>query len=350
MKRLTTYINESQFIDINLELIQNTYDDFNIKYFGMKLPDSEEIVLKYDVIKGHQRALGLFGFEESWYYSRRRVAYDHYIMYKNKQCTIEYDSIKELRPYILISKNYNMTQEQFEDTLLHEMIHFYTYKDCYAPKQAHGKEFRAMCNKLRKVSTEKYGKHYKLTIYADIADNTFEFTNKQLDASREKRRANTRTNAIGIYVKSTKYPEHFLFTNRTSAPKILQNVYNGFEHRGEPVNDVYIAANVYERVREKYGDFRIFNKYRCYYCDRFPDVKDYIIRNGYKIDFEHDDLSTILNKIIIKESHENMEDIIYVTPDTNLSVTDIEDIDYEENTTFTNNVIDSDEIHEVDFT
>lgn len=46
------------------------------------------------------------------------------------------------KPVIELNGNYTGTEHGFMSTLLHEMCHYYTYMDGWAPKQAHGREFR----------------------------------------------------------------------------------------------------------------------------------------------------------------------------------------------------------------
>lgn len=46
------------------------------------------------------------------------------------------------RPVIELNGNYSGTEHGFMSTLVHEMCHYYTYMYGWAPKQAHGREFR----------------------------------------------------------------------------------------------------------------------------------------------------------------------------------------------------------------
>lgn len=46
------------------------------------------------------------------------------------------------KPVIELNGNYTGTEHGFMSTLVHEMCHYYTYMDGWAPKQAHGREFR----------------------------------------------------------------------------------------------------------------------------------------------------------------------------------------------------------------
>jgi hypothetical protein len=45
-------------------------------------------------------------------------------------------------PTIELNGNYSGTEHAFLGTLVHEMCHYYTYMDGFAPKQGHGREFR----------------------------------------------------------------------------------------------------------------------------------------------------------------------------------------------------------------
>ena len=46
------------------------------------------------------------------------------------------------RPQIELNGNYTGTEHSFLATLAHEMCHYYTYMNGYAPKQGHGREFK----------------------------------------------------------------------------------------------------------------------------------------------------------------------------------------------------------------
>ena len=45
-------------------------------------------------------------------------------------------------PKIELNGNYTGTEHAFLATLVHEMCHYYTYMNGYAPKQGHGREFK----------------------------------------------------------------------------------------------------------------------------------------------------------------------------------------------------------------
>lgn len=46
------------------------------------------------------------------------------------------------KPVIELNGNYHGTEHGFLSTLVHEMCHYYTYMEGWAPTQAHGREFR----------------------------------------------------------------------------------------------------------------------------------------------------------------------------------------------------------------
>lgn len=49
---------------------------------------------------------------------------------------------EECKPKIELNGNYSWTERAMIATLAHEMCHYYTYMNGFAPKQAHGKEFK----------------------------------------------------------------------------------------------------------------------------------------------------------------------------------------------------------------
>ena len=61
-------------------------------------------------------------------------------------------------PYIKISSRYNMTQSEYENTLIHEMCHVadYIWHDFEEPKRSHGKGFKEMCKYVKEKTNGKY--------------------------------------------------------------------------------------------------------------------------------------------------------------------------------------------------
>ena len=70
---------------------------------------------------------------------------------------VNYSNFFDLaRPMITLNGNYSATEEAWENTLVHEMCHYYTYKNGYIPKQGHGTEFRRIAQLVALRSHDRF--------------------------------------------------------------------------------------------------------------------------------------------------------------------------------------------------
>ena len=67
---------------------------------------------------------------------------------------------------IEVSDNYDYTESQFRDIMIHEMIHYYLLYMGLDNKCTHGKEFKKMCNEFN----SKYGMN--LSVRIDLSNYT----------------------------------------------------------------------------------------------------------------------------------------------------------------------------------
>jgi hypothetical protein len=59
---------------------------------------------------------------------------------------------KVLKQHIMISKYYNQTDKQYDETLIHEMIHYYIKFKGIKDNNSHGYEFIKLMNKINSIS------------------------------------------------------------------------------------------------------------------------------------------------------------------------------------------------------
>ena len=111
----------------NLINIAKAFDECNMKYFDGKLP-----VPMFDLLHSF-RTCGYFhcDYEQGWF-SRKLYNF----------C-------------ISITDYYDFTPKQFEDILVHEMIHYYLAYYGIDRRCKHGKKFKEMAERLNKT----YGLH-----------------------------------------------------------------------------------------------------------------------------------------------------------------------------------------------
>lgn len=79
---------------------------------------------------------------------------------------------KVLKQHIMISKYYNQTDKQYDETLIHEMIHYYIKFTGIKDNNSHGREFIKIMNRINESSNFKItikGSSFGLT--SDIEDN-----------------------------------------------------------------------------------------------------------------------------------------------------------------------------------
>ncbi len=100
------------------------------------------------------------------------------------------------RPSIELNGNYSGTEHAFLGTLVHEMCHYYTYMNGYAPKQGHGTEFR---NIAYRVSCKSNGEFSIQRLASAEEMQNFELSD-EMKAKREKRLANKKASLMAIFV------------------------------------------------------------------------------------------------------------------------------------------------------
>lgn len=96
--------------------------------------------------------------------------------------------VQVCKPLIALNVNYSGTQDAWINTLVHEMCHYYTYMYGYAPKQAHGVEFRNIASRVA------YKSNGKITIQRLASAE--EMTNYELDDAVKQKNAQRKANTV----------------------------------------------------------------------------------------------------------------------------------------------------------
>lgn len=200
MKQYKLIIEESDGIKFKptVQWISENYAKANKELFDGELGDC---IFKAEPIKSNTNWLGSFGMHPALnayngvslklYADRgtRRMyvqdswGYKDYINRENF-----YDLCK---PTITLSTYYSGTQESLYETLVHEMCHYYTYMNGYAPKQAHGPEFRQI------GSYAAYKSKGKLTVQRIASAEQMEGydVDDEIKQRRERREVTKKVNA-----------------------------------------------------------------------------------------------------------------------------------------------------------
>jgi hypothetical protein len=125
-----------------VEWMSIRYNEMNTKLFNGLLNDCSFSIFTSG--KGSQgRILGYFMMKGEHLkvdrYNRRMYQVDYW----GDRETIDSDNFVMIcKPLIALNGNYSGDEIGFLTTLVHEMCHYYNYMNGFAPKQAHGPEFR----------------------------------------------------------------------------------------------------------------------------------------------------------------------------------------------------------------
>lgn len=148
------------FINIDSKWLENKYNEFNAKYFGNKLGLCDFGM--FTTGKGSRGGtLGHFFLQDKKVYGRLRYERANrkiFIQRPNGDRVIVdcHNFYQECHPTIELNGNYRWTEEGAEDTLIHEMCHYYTYKNGWYPRQGHGYEFKEIAYAVSRASEGRF--------------------------------------------------------------------------------------------------------------------------------------------------------------------------------------------------
>ena len=186
---------------LTISYISEKFEKYNNLYFNgsLKTPKFK--------ISNSKRALGTLSI------SRRLNFYGGY----TKEHTIS------------ISKYYDRTEKQYDNTLIHEMIHLYISQNDIIDNGSHGRRFKAECARIN-----KYG--WDLSRTTDISG-------WKLSEEAQKRLDNKLSNAMyDIIVYQMYDTDNTQFIFRVAKGKAL-NYYNHLKYKCKAVKVKYFKSN-----------------------------------------------------------------------------------------------------------
>ena len=174
------------------------YDEMNAKLFGGQLGQCDFNIFTSG--RGSQgRTLGFFRMNGRGLKIEiaTRKMFRHNEWFPNdKEYVNKSNFYSVCRPSIELNGNYSGTEHAFLGTLVHEMCHYYTYMNGYAPKQGHGTEFR---NIAYRVSYKSNGELSIQRLASAEEMQNFELSD-EMKAKREKRLSNKKASLMAIFV------------------------------------------------------------------------------------------------------------------------------------------------------
>lgn len=107
--------------------------------------------------------------------------------------------VKLCYPTISLNGHYRATEEAWENVLVHEMCHYYSYMYGKCPKQSHGPEFRDIAEYVSVMSVGRFNVHRLVT-----SEEKKDFKlDDDMVMKKEKRVENKKSNAIVVFVFRT---------------------------------------------------------------------------------------------------------------------------------------------------
>lgn len=186
----------SNKIEVTSEWMQKKYDELNKTLFNGELGSC--ILRPFTSGKGSQgRTLGWFKITRNGVYIDRSTRR----MYINTMFGREYvnkgNFVNFCAPCIELNGNYTATEQGFTATLAHEMCHYYTYMNGYAPKQGHGREFKTIGN----IISNRSNGLFSIQRLASAEEMTEWELKPEMQDKLDKKEANkkSKTNAIFVF-------------------------------------------------------------------------------------------------------------------------------------------------------
>ena len=311
---------EGQKIKPTVEWMAAKYDQFNRELFGGTLGQCEFEV--FTTGKGSRgRAYGWFSMKAPGLgvKSSGRM----YNRYTGDAVTAKY-FVQMCAPVIALNGNYSWTEGAMENTLIHEMCHYYTYKDGYCPRQAHGPEFRQIA---AEISARSNG---RITIQRLASAE--KMANTELDAdiaAANQRRLDKKKASVTAVIA---YMENgTVELSLTSSGALVDEIIRLSEHRlrygdtsGRDRIPKRIITSNDPNLIEKFfscGYRKNLRTYRFWNIEKYPWV--FNIESEYQVNVRLAEsvkrtLSMIIEDVVNNFVADEDDKVIPITPDMNL--------------------------------
>lgn len=307
-------MDKNEKIKPNIEWMHKWFKIMNQELFNNYLDSNIELGIFTSGLGSNGNTLGWFKLSNNNLLLNRNTR-QIFINGINGIININYNNFAKIcKPTILLNGNYKGTEDAWLNTLIHEMCHYYTYIDGFAPKQAHGKEFREISSIISNRSNGRF------TIQR--LANAEQMLNYELDSSIEKKNINRRNRQISklIVLLIIMKDKSIRLTTTTSESlikniieyhdKMKDSIFKGFSVDTELIN--YLIKKGYESNSRKYTYWNISNDKdlinKCLtvdwddsYSPNKYELSD-IIGNNIKSQFNLYDKDSLLNQYkIIKD-------------------------------------------------
>lgn len=150
-------------------------------------------------------------------------------------------------PTIELNGNYSGTEHGFLATLVHEMCHYYTYMNGYAPRQGHGREFKY----IGMIVSSRSNDMFTIQRLASAEQMTEMELSDEMKAKRAKRLSNKKSSVTAILVFTKKGEVKLTISSK---PSLINMISSGEKERGEDVvttNDAEVIEYLFNKGYKK---------------------------------------------------------------------------------------------------
>lgn len=150
-------------------------------------------------------------------------------------------------PTIELNGNYSGTEHGFLATLVHEMCHYYTYMNGYAPRQGHGREFKY----IGMIVSSRSNGMFTIQRLASAEQMSEMELSDEMKAKRAKRLSNKKSSVTAILVFTKKGEVKLTIS---SNPSLINMISSSEKERGEDVvttNDAEVIEYLFSKGYKK---------------------------------------------------------------------------------------------------
>ena len=222
------------------------YDEMNNQLFGERLMECG-----FEVFT---KGAGMEGGVLGWFCitgTNIRVKRNNRRIFKQtgwNEINVDRDNFVELcKPVIKLNGNYHGTEHSFLATLVHEMCHYYTYMNGYAPVQSHGREFK----EIGAIVSARSKGMFSIQRLASAEEMNEMSLNADMKQKKAKRLANKKSSVSALLVLANNGEVRLTISSNNG---LLQSIKREEERRGEDVfisNDVEVIEYLFNKGFKK---------------------------------------------------------------------------------------------------
>ena len=276
IREMLNEIDEKNLFAPDVQWMKVNYDKMNNLLFDGQLGACDFTIFKTG--KGSNgRVLGWFKITAKNIkcnrQSRKMYKYNPYGVYGyNDKIYINKDNFVSLcEPRIELNGNYKWSERAAISTLVHEMCHYYTYMNGYAPTQAHGREFREIAAYVSRKSND----FFTVERIASAEQMDEMELDSVIAAKNQQRKENKQNKIILMFLFMQNGEIRLVNANSMKLVDLIVYNYNMKKYGNEVPKEIKISTDEnLKRIVFDNGYNKAMTTYRYWNIEKEPFVKD----------------------------------------------------------------------------